>query len=47
MISDGKSAIATAPHMVFVPAAVIFFTVFALNQIGDHLRSRFDRAMQD
>ncbi|PBC56428.1 ABC transporter permease [Rhodococcus sp. ACPA1] len=47
MISDGKAAIATAPHMVFVPAAVIFFTVFALNQIGDHLRLRFDRSMQD
>ncbi len=47
MISDGKSSIATAPHIVFVPSMVIFFTVFALNQVGDHLRLRFDRSMQD
>ncbi|WP_024796550.1 ABC transporter permease [Tomitella biformata] len=47
MISDGKSAIATSPHMVLVPATTIFLTVFALNQIGDHLRARFDRALQD
>ncbi|MEX5708578.1 ABC transporter permease [Parafrankia sp. FMc6] len=47
MISDGKEAIADSPHMVLVPAVVIFFTVFALNQAGDHLRSRFDRTMRD
>ncbi|MBH0121609.1 ABC transporter permease [Rhodococcus sp. CX] len=47
MINDGKSAIASAPHMVFVPALVIFLTVFSLNQVGDHLRARFDRTMQD
>ncbi|MFI5716753.1 ABC transporter permease [Nocardia sp. NPDC051750] len=47
MISDGKDSLATAPHMVFVPAAVIFCTVFALNQAGDHLRGRFDRTMRD
>ncbi|WP_018636986.1 ABC transporter permease [Parafrankia elaeagni] len=47
MISDGKEAIETAPHMVFVPAAAIFLTVFALNQAGDHLRRRFDRTMRD
>ena len=47
MISDGKSSIATAPHIVFVPSMVIFLTVFALNQVGDHLRLRFDRSMQD
>ncbi|ABW13311.1 binding-protein-dependent transport systems inner membrane component [Parafrankia sp. EAN1pec] len=47
MISDGKEAIADSPHMVLVPAIVIFFTVFALNQAGDHLRSRFDRTMRD
>lgn len=47
MISDGKAAIATAPHMVLVPATVIFLTVFALNQLGDHLRLRFDRTLQD
>jgi len=47
MINEGKSLIATSPHLVFVPAAVIFFTVFSLNQVGDHLRHRFDRTMQD
>ena len=38
MISDGKHAIGDVPHMVFVPSTVIFLTVFALNQVGDHLR---------
>lgn len=47
MINDGKSLLADSPHVVFVPAAVIFLTVFSLNQVGDHLRSRFDRTMQD
>lgn len=47
MISDGKDLIAEAPHLVFVPAIAIFFTVFALNQVGDFLRSKFDRTMHD
>jgi len=47
MISDGKDAIATYPHLVFVPALVIFFTVFALNQVGDHLRAKYDRTLHD
>ncbi|MEU6644427.1 ABC transporter permease [Saccharomonospora sp. NPDC046836] len=47
MISDGKDAIADAPHLVFLPALVIFLTVFSLNQAGDHLRQRFDRTLQD
>ena len=47
MISDGKDAIGEYPHMVFVPAAVIFLTVFALNQAGDHMRHRFDRSLHD
>ncbi|WP_020109618.1 ABC transporter permease [Nocardia sp. 348MFTsu5.1] len=46
MISDGKDALATSPHLVFVPALAIFFTVFALNQLGDHLRTRFDKSLQ-
>jgi len=45
MIADGKDAIGDYPHMVFVPAAFIFCTVFALNQAGDHLRRRFDRTL--
>jgi peptide/nickel transport system permease protein len=47
MISDGKDSLAKTPHMVFVPAAIIFLTVFSLNQAGDHLRHRFDRTMHD
>lgn len=47
MIDDAKNAIATAPHLVLIPAAVIFVTVFSLNQVGDHLRHRFDRTLQD
>jgi peptide/nickel transport system permease protein len=47
MISDGKDAISDAPHMVFVPSLVIFLTVFALNQTGDHLRHRYDRTTHD
>lgn len=46
MIYSGKDSIATSPHLVLVPAMVIFFTVFALNQAGDHLRLRFDRTMR-
>jgi peptide/nickel transport system permease protein len=47
MIANGKDAIADAPHMVFIPSLIIFLTVFALNQAGDHLRQRFDRTMRD
>ncbi|MBL7502487.1 ABC transporter permease [Frankia sp. CNm7] len=47
MISEGKDYLVDAPHMVLVPALIIFFTVFALNQVGDHLRQRFDRTLHD
>jgi peptide/nickel transport system permease protein len=47
MIDDAKNSISTSPHLVFIPAAVIFLTVFSLNQVGDHLRHRFDRTLQD
>lgn len=46
MISEGKDALSTSPHLVFVPSLAIFFTVFALNQLGDHLRQRFDKTLQ-
>lgn len=42
MISGGRDAIGESPHLVFVPAAVIFLTVFALNQCGDFLRRRLE-----
>lgn len=47
MINDGKDAIATSPHLVFVPSLVIFFTVFGLNQVGDYLRTKYDRTLHD
>ncbi|MCS5736066.1 ABC transporter permease [Herbiconiux daphne] len=47
MIAAGAADLRTAPYMVFVPAAVLFLTVFALNQAGEHLRLRFDRTLQD
>ncbi|GGV41392.1 glutathione ABC transporter permease GsiD [Actinomadura cremea] len=47
MINDGKDAITDSPHMVLMPALIIFLTVFSLNLAGDHLRRRFDRTLQD
>ena len=47
MIADGKDAVADFPHLVFIPSLCIFFTVYALNQVGDHLRHRFDRTLRD
>ncbi|WP_326818603.1 ABC transporter permease [Streptomyces sp. NBC_01762] len=47
MIAEGKDAIADSPHIVLIPSLVIFLTVFALNQAGDHLRHRFDRTLRD
>jgi peptide/nickel transport system permease protein len=47
MIADGKDYITNAPFLVFIPAGIIFLTVFALNQVGDHARKRFDRTAQD
>ncbi len=47
MIADGQRLLAVDPRLVLVPAGVIFLTVFSLNQVGDHLRNRFDRTLQD
>lgn len=47
MIASGKDVIANYPALVFIPAGVIFLTVFSLNQAGDFLRVRLDRTMQD
>lgn len=43
MISDARANLHDVPLLVIVPAAFIFFTVFSLNQVGDHVRARFDR----
>jgi peptide/nickel transport system permease protein len=42
MIAQGRIVISTAPHIVFEPALMIFFTVLALNFLGDAIRARFD-----
>jgi peptide/nickel transport system permease protein len=42
MIAVGRQYIQLAPHIVFEPALMIFFTVLALNMLGDVVRSRFD-----
>jgi len=43
MIAKGKDDLATSPSLVFVPAAVMLLTVFALNVIGDRLSERGTR----
>jgi len=47
MISDGKNYLQIAPHLVLIPAVVVFLTVFALNQCGDYARARFDHTTED
>jgi peptide/nickel transport system permease protein len=42
MIAVGRQYIRNAPHIVFEPALMIFFTVLALNMLGDVVRSKFD-----
>jgi peptide/nickel transport system permease protein len=42
MIAIGRINLQRAPHIVFEPALMIFFTVLALNMLGDVVRSRFD-----
>ena len=42
MLSQGRSYLATAPHMVYLPGLVIFVTVLAFNLFGDGLRDTLD-----
>jgi len=42
IISEGRIAFQETPHMVFMPALVLFLTVLSLNFVGDHLLKRFD-----
>ena len=42
MIAIGRINLQRAPHVVFEPALMIFFTVLALNMLGDVVRSKFD-----
>ena len=41
MIAAGFTDINTDPHIVFMPALVLFLTVLSLNMIGDRLRGKF------
>lgn len=42
MLSQSRSYLNTAPHMVYFPALVIFVTVLAFNLFGDGLRDTLD-----
>jgi len=42
MVSDGKSLLAVAPHLLFFPGMAIFLTVLAFVFIGDGLRDALD-----
>jgi peptide/nickel transport system permease protein len=42
MIAIGRVNLQRAPHIVFEPALMIFFTVLALNMLGDVVRDHFD-----
>ncbi|MDP3892733.1 ABC transporter permease [Nocardioides sp.] len=47
MIADGKDFLADSPMLVAIPSIAIFLTVFALNQVGDWARGKFDVTTQD
>ena len=38
MVADGQSELRREPHLVLVPAAVLFLTVFAFNVVGERIR---------
>jgi peptide/nickel transport system permease protein len=42
MIAEGRENLELAPHIAFIPAAVMFLTVLAFNLVGDRLRSLTD-----
>lgn len=42
MLSDARAAIFSAPYLSYIPGAAIFFTVLAVNFVGDALRDAFD-----
>jgi peptide/nickel transport system permease protein len=42
MIAAERGNLADAPHAVFIPAAVMFFTVLAINWLGEATRRLFD-----
>lgn len=42
MISDGFEEIGSSPHVTFIPATFMFFTILSFNIIGDRLRALND-----
>jgi peptide/nickel transport system permease protein len=42
VLAEGRSELRDAPHIVLIPCTAIFFTVLALNYLGDVVRARFD-----
>jgi peptide/nickel transport system permease protein len=42
MIADGRGDLRNYPHIVFIPSFAMFFTVLALNYLGDVVRARFE-----
>jgi peptide/nickel transport system permease protein len=42
MISDARPDLRDHAYLMFVPAIVLFFTIFSVNMIGDWLRTRSD-----
>ncbi|WP_200476478.1 ABC transporter ATP-binding protein/permease [Azospirillum brasilense] len=42
MLSEGRKALITAPHVAAVPGLVVFLIVMSLNLIGDGLRDALD-----
>jgi len=42
IIAEGRADLPDAPHIVLWPTIVIFLTVFALNYLGDIVRTKFD-----
>ena len=42
IIAEGRITFQDTPHMVFMPAIVLFLTVLSLNFVGDQLLKRFD-----
>ncbi|MBS4178651.1 nickel transporter permease [Lederbergia citrea] len=46
MLSDGRSYMAEAPHMVLVPGIMIVLVVLAFNIFGDGLRDALDPKMK-
>lgn len=46
MISEGRDYLEVAPHLTFVPAAVMFLTVLSFNLAGDAMRKRVSGGRQ-